>query len=409
MRVAQVVDYYPPRLGGVGLIAAELVQALARKGLEVEVITTGRPAEGVRRGLPDDRGVVCACQGEAAFPWRSLSALLARHKARPFDVIHLQHATALALIVRKWVAPGSLPPLVNTLQCSNLEEMRQVRSFRLLDGSWAKLQRAEYQFKFLWGPGHFLIDYFAMRCADLNVALTPATRLELARDYRRDPAGIELANNGVDADRFYPGIPRADLRARFGLAQGPVILFSSAFRARKRVHHAFHVLKLVRERHGLPASLLVVGSGRGYDEDLRALGSRLGLDASVRFAGALPPDQLPPIYAAADVPIILSSFEGVPLTLLEFMALAKPVVATRVSGIPDVIEDGLNGLLVELDDVEGTAAAIARLLSDPGLAARLGAAARAKVCAELTWDHIAARYEEFYRGVVGTRTVNAAL
>ena len=121
------------------------------------------------------------------------------------------------------------------------------------------------------------------------------------------------------------------------------------------------------------AELLVVGDGAQRRELVR-LADDLAITRSIRFTGALPPEAVASLILDADVVALPSLSEALPLALLEAMASAVPVVATRVGGIPEMIETGSTGLLVEPGDVAGLAAALATLAGDPALRRRLGEA-----------------------------------
>jgi glycosyltransferase involved in cell wall biosynthesis len=124
------------------------------------------------------------------------------------------------------------------------------------------------------------------------------------------------------------------------------------------------------------AELWVAGEG-GEVARLRALAAELGAGERVRLSGYH--SDLRQLYEALDVFALSSHREGLPNVLLEAMALEVPVVATRVAGVPSLLRDGENGLLVEPGDEEGLARAIGRLLADPGLRARLGQAGRGTI------------------------------
>jgi colanic acid/amylovoran biosynthesis glycosyltransferase len=129
---------------------------------------------------------------------------------------------------------------------------------------------------------------------------------------------------------------------------------------------------------GRDVALTVVGDGPSR-ERLHAQAARLGLADRVEWVGALGQDEIRARYAAADVFCLPSFAEGVPVVLMEAMAMEVAVVATRVAGIPELIEDGTNGLLVTPARADELADALGRLVDDPGLRARLGAAGRRAV------------------------------
>jgi glycosyltransferase involved in cell wall biosynthesis len=116
----------------------------------------------------------------------------------------------------------------------------------------------------------------------------------------------------------------------------------------------------------------------------------------VVFAGSRPNDEVPDFVAAMDVLVCSSDFEGTPAAVLEWMRAAKPIVATAVGGIPDIIEDGTHGLLVPPRDPRALAAAVKRLLDEPELGRDLGARARVRQQAEFRFKHTVEQLEEIY-------------
>jgi glycosyltransferase involved in cell wall biosynthesis len=157
---------------------------------------------------------------------------------------------------------------------------------------------------------------------------------------------------------------------------------------------------LVEAAAGLPeARLLLAGAGdlrASLEADARARG------AHVAFPGSLPRAEMASAIAAADVVVVPSvvdasgNVDGLPNALLEALAAGRAVVATRVGGIPEVVEDGVNGLLVAEKDAAALASALRRLATDPALRSRLGSEARRRAAAELTWERAARSFEECY-------------
>jgi glycosyltransferase involved in cell wall biosynthesis len=148
--------------------------------------------------------------------------------------------------------------------------------------------------------------------------------------------------------------------------------------------------------------VLVIGGYGDLREELERRAHETGVAASVYFPGQLARDRVARYIGAADVFVVPSirdqggNVDGLPNVLLEGMGAARPIVASRVAGIPEVIADGEHGLLVPERDPDALAAAIIRLLDDRVLAQRLGEAARRRVIEELTWDATAARFEAVY-------------
>lgn len=166
-------------------------------------------------------------------------------------------------------------------------------------------------------------------------------------------------------------------------------------RARRGAGDAFHVLSVGRlapqkgqpllldamaalRADGIDARLTLVGDGPSR-EALVAQCRRLGLTEHVSLPGAVGHDQIAAQYERADAFCLTSFAEGIPVVLMEAMAMGVPVVAPRISGIPELVEDGVGGLLVSPARADLTAGALARLAADPELAERLAAAGRAAV------------------------------
>ena len=182
---------------------------------------------------------------------------------------------------------------------------------------------------------------------------------------------LEITPLGVDPDQFTPRPFRPDPQpfellcvGRLTPAKGQAILLAA-------------VAQLVREGHEVRLRLVGDGPDRAM---LERETTRQGLGERVVFEGAVNQDRIRELYAAADVFVLASFAEGIPVVLMEAMAMTIPCVTTFITGIPELIRDGQDGLLVAPSDVAGLAAAIARLMEDGALRQRLGEAGRVRVC-----------------------------
>jgi glycosyltransferase involved in cell wall biosynthesis len=149
---------------------------------------------------------------------------------------------------------------------------------------------------------------------------------------------------------------------------------------------------------GVPsARFQLVGSGV-LEPAIRDLAVRLGIAARTEFFGQLDPDAVRAALARFHVSVLTSkNNEGLPNAVLESMAAGRPVVATAVGGIPEVIDDGVTGYLVPPQDPAAVAERVVALLNDPSLAARMGARGRQKVEREFTLAGMVARFHTLYR------------
>ncbi len=162
------------------------------------------------------------------------------------------------------------------------------------------------------------------------------------------------------------------LRAELEL-DGRVLAFAGRLGPQKSVGTALEALARVDE-----VALVIAGDG----PDRAALERRareLGLEERVRFLGAVPRDQVLRLFRAADASLLSSAWENFPHTVVEALAVGCPVIATAVGGVPEVVRDGVNGLLVAPGDPAALASALERFYADPELRSRLAEAAVASV------------------------------
>jgi glycosyltransferase involved in cell wall biosynthesis len=218
-----------------------------------------------------------------------------------------------------------------------------------------------------------------------------------------DPAHWErmrIIHCGVEPDRYGAGrssrgTSTADPSAGGAPAEGgaegagPTILFVGRLAAVKGVPVLLEAFARLGARHP-GARLVLVGDGPERAA-IEARAAALGCAGRVRFRGYLNQDEVADELARADLFALPSFAEGVPVVLMEAMASRLPVVATRIAGIGELVEEGVSGRLVPPGDAEGLAGALDALLGDGALRARMGAAGRARVEAEFHVDREAAK------------------
>ncbi|MDX6481705.1 MAG: hypothetical protein QOG85_2215 [Gaiellaceae bacterium] len=231
------------------------------------------------------------------------------------------------------------------------------------------------------------------RAATRLIAVSPADRERMIDVERIAPDKVVYVPNGI------PDTPPGDAaagRARLGVsAEALVVGTVCRLRPEKGLDVAIRaVAPLVADRPELVFA--VVGDGPER-ERLERLAAELGVRAV--FLGQRPNDEVPDLVAAMDVTVCSSHREGMPLAVLEWMAAGKAIVATRVGGIPAILSDGEEALLVPPDDPGAASAALARLLDDPAERQRLGAAARLRQQREFRFDRTVATLERLYESL----------
>ena len=237
-----------------------------------------------------------------------------------------------------------------------------------------------------------------LRQADLLLSKSEALRGEIAR-YGDFADRTEVVRWGIDVRRFERD-PRAgrELRARLGLPAGArVVLSPRLLRPLYNVHLLVEALPALRA--GVAGALLLL-AGHRADEEYRARLERrvaeLGLEEQVRFLGRVEYPDMPALYSASDAVVSIPFSDGLPQTLFEALASRTPVVIGRLPAYEEVVQDGREALSAELEPA-ALAAALARLLLEPELAARLTRAGLARVREVASLEREAERVEGFYR------------
>jgi phosphatidyl-myo-inositol dimannoside synthase len=215
---------------------------------------------------------------------------------------------------------------------------------------------------------------------------------------------LEHLPPGVDAERFRPDASaRAELRERYGLGERPVILCLSRLVPRKGQDMLIRALPPIRSR--IDGAALVIVGGGPYLPTLRRLATSLDVADQVIFTEGVGPAELPAHHAMADVFAMPCrtrgaglDVEGLGIVSLEASASSVPVVAGRSGGAPEAVQEGRTGLVVDGRSIDRIADAVSRILEDPDLAARMGAAGRQWILERWRWQTHAARLATLLTG-----------
>jgi glycosyltransferase involved in cell wall biosynthesis len=209
-----------------------------------------------------------------------------------------------------------------------------------------------------------------------------------------DLPDVQLIPNGVDITRFEPAHGDTSIGGR-----EQVVVCVSKLRYEKGIDVLLQAWQLVHQQ-APQAQLIIVGSGY-LQTQLECIAKERGIAASVEFAGLQ--SDVPAQLHRGGLAVLPSRWEGMPNALLEAMACGLPSVATRVSGSEDIIQHGVNGLLVESEDYQGMAQALLTLLRDPVLAQKYGQAAHGTVERHYSLERVMDRYIELYQRITEHR------
>jgi glycosyltransferase involved in cell wall biosynthesis len=206
------------------------------------------------------------------------------------------------------------------------------------------------------------------RRSDNILSISSSVRKELLDDFQVAPEKV-LDYKYTISSIFNPKVPK-DLKKILN-PNGPIILATSRVSPEKGLNFLIDALRVVRKKFPTVKVVIKGSSNKKYEMLLKRLVDEYGLQPNIAFLGFSPYAEMPEYVACADLFVLPSVSEGLGISILEAMAIGVPVVSTYVGGIPDLIKDDYNGLLVHPGNPEALAEAIIRVLSDKSLANRL--------------------------------------
>ena len=367
-----------PTYGGSGVVATELGIELAARGHEIHFITYSQPFRLAGREA-NIRYHEVPVSTYPLFEYPPYDLALATRMAEvaelhSLDLLHVHYAiphSVSALLARQMLAKaGRRLPFITTLHGTDITLVG-------LDRSYLPITR------------------FGIDESDGVTAISSHLR-ERTRENLGITREIEVIRNFVNCD-FYVRNPElvAQQRPRFARPGESLLVHLSNFRPVKRVLDVIETF--ARVSRALPARLLMIGDGPERSA-AEFLAMRLGIGDRVDFVGKQ--ENVNELLALSDLMLMPSEMESFGLAALEAMACRVPAIATRVGGVPELIEDGVNGLLYEIGDVDGMAAGAISILSDPTLLERLSTASRRTAQDHFCASRIIPLYEKYYERIL---------
>ena len=231
------------------------------------------------------------------------------------------------------------------------------------------------------------------RVTDRIVAVSESIKEDIIKYDKIEPSRVIVIHNGVDISKFNPEGKFHDIRKEFVIAGSDVVMgFVGRLVPAKGLEYLIDAFSLL-EKEMKNIKLLIVGQGSLLD-GLRNRAQKYGINGSVIFTGKR--HDIPDIVSGIDIFVMPSLAEGLPNSLLEAMAMCKPIIATSVGGIPEIIKNEINGLLVPPKNAESLVTAIKTLLTNRHLAAKIGQKARNYVEKNLSIQVTARKWESLY-------------
>jgi glycogen synthase len=396
--IAHVLDHALPELSGYSIRSHNILRALRSHGLPVIGMAPAAgaaPREEVVDGVPYVRLPRRAAPFGATASMLALFGDLRRQLVARRAVLVHAHTPVRTGLPALWAARWAGVPMVYELR--GLWEESAVQRGRMTRRS------IRYQLS-------RQLETWLMRRAD---GLAAISRGLIEEAQRRGVATDRILHvpNGVDADHFRPQPTDAALAERYRLTGKLVFGFIGFFFAYEGVDVLVRAVAQIRSQ--VPdARLLLVGDG-DMEGELRAQVSRLHLDSHVVMTGRVPHAEVQRYYSICDVlvyPRRRSRLTNMvpPLRPLEAMAMGKPVVASDLGGLHEIVRHGETGLLVAPDDPCSLAAALVRLAADPAGRIRMQDEARRLAVEERDWSRLAAVYSATYARLLGARAAGAS-
>ena len=389
MRVLILNYEYPPLGGGAGVATAALAHELAERGVSVDVVTSAAGAAVERRSSPrahelEEQGSLrlyrvrsrrvglhqAGMLGAASYLFRALPLIRGLIRDHQYDVIHVFFS----------LPTGALLPLAGARGIPVIVSLRgsDVPGYDPYNTTVQHMHR-------LLAP----LNRWILRRANRVVPVCQS----LGRLAERACPGLEYSviPNGVDLELFRPrpGGPRPEGAPIRCLAVARLV-------ERKGLGELIRAFALLPRRQ---FELEIVGEGPDRAL-LRGLTERLGVAREVRFSGSLDRAAVAERYRAADLFTLPSSAEAFGNVFAEALASGLPIVGSTVGGIPELVEHGVNGLLIDPGQPLSLARAIQYLAQDPELRQLMSARNRAKAEATLQWSQVTGRYLGMYEGLM---------
>ena len=305
------------------------------------------------------------------------------------DVVNIHAPYGFAYgIRRRWWGLSSCPPYVMTMHGLEERRIHAMRREAAKGRAWYFGARNR-----LWNRVYHMPAYrYSIITADESVVLNREAWSCLQLKYRCDANRVSYIPNGVEKQFF--------LRREYSAASPRKLLFVGSWLDHKGVYYLREgFVTLAKEFPGL--ELTIAGCGVEAEVVRRFFPSEL--QEKLHVFPFLSKGEMPSVYASHDLFVFPSLVEGMPLVLLEAMAAGLPVVTTDTCGMADLVEDGIDGLLVKPADSEGFAGAVRRVISSQELRMRMGRAAQEKM-RRFTWDRIARSFERVLQRAVGVAT-----
>jgi len=425
-RIYIAITTFLPAVGGAEKQAFAQAHNLRKRGYETTIITfrhqSAWPKSEVMEGVPVIRvaGKMLIDRWKLPRLMQKLAYLVAMlvmawslwRDRRRYDVLHVYQLTFLAVLIALVCRLTGKPLIIAVRSAGSGGVTKFQNQATLLAGPldptapWLQVDgrlqingrvyvASDLEMLARMGKPVLQLTRFLLQRAHAVIVVLSSRMKKSLAEYHFDLPDIQLIPNGVDVARFQPASAGTSLDER-----AQVVVCITGLRYEKGIDVLLQAWHLVHKQ-APQARLIIVGRG-SLQNQLESMAEALGIADSIKFTGLQ--NDIPAQLHQGSLAVLPSRWEGMPNAVMEAMACGLPCVSTRVSGSEDIIQHGVNGLLVEPEDYHGMAQALLTLLRNPALTEKYGRAARETIEKDYSLEQVMDRYVELYQSVTDHRS-----
>jgi glycosyltransferase involved in cell wall biosynthesis len=396
VKVCFLSPEYLPLSGGTGAYVYYLSNELMKRGNSACIVTGYDESRDVKINeqhhvffLKTPKAPVVKSFLFAASAFRKLNQMRGRF---PVDIAHVN----LPLVPSFAVPSGFGKTLISTVHSTWKGEAEAIKG-----EPYSRLNSNE---KFMVSFNWFLriFEEKMLERSNKIIAVSDFTRRELLQYYKVKEDKIRVIHNGVNVDKFQPAGDKRKVKEELGFSPDDIAILSvGRLYARKGLFTLIESMPAVVRR--FPRARFII-SGKGQSDEMKKLVShatRLGVKDNIIFTGYFPDSKLPKLYQAADVFAFSTFYENLPFAVLEALSSGLPVVTTNVGGIPEMIESGRNGFLVQPFNARELSDRVLYYLEHPAVASEMALLARKTILERFDWRLIVKKVLKVYDEALG--------
>lgn len=405
MKICMLAAEFLPVWGGAGTYTVELIRHLPSE-FEVYIVTLKRRIPGDKQILSEDLvreyfrdNVVIDYVTDARetflynanFQYKCYRYVPHLDKQHKFDVVHSQHVHMADLWLK---LRGRKLPYLTTVHVTFKGERRGIRRSRI---PFKDLEHSE-KYQWLLYPALRTLEYLYLKRSSRLIAVSYWMKKILIEELGLPSYAIHTIHNGVDPKLFRPKSPKSEFIQKIeDRSGGPIVLFTGRIRSTKGIHILIRSMpKIIEEIRDV--RFIFAGSGLSdpYKRQIRKMRIR---ERNYEFLGYVPQEDMPALYSIASIYPAPTLYENLPIRILEAMSSQIPVIASNICGIPEIITDGEDGILVPPWDIEALSNKIIELLTDRRKGSKIGKNARKTIEQKFTWQHAAEKTVKVYKEI----------